>query len=110
MTKETIVIGGAEAIETQATARGFRRSLFDRMSRFCLLSLFCLLIPVILFADIVHVYERSLAGGAVSQMRLRPSLATFFRIHCRCSAVSRKQFTNTTALYCSNGICGRSER
>ncbi len=54
---------GTKATEaTKATARGFRRS------RLGLLSLFGLLIPMGLFADIVHVYERSLAGGVASQM------------------------------------------
>ena len=52
-------MGGAEA---KATAKRFRRS------RLGLLSLFSLLIPLSLFADIVHVYERSLAGGVASQM------------------------------------------
>ncbi len=54
---------GTKATEaTKATARGFRRS------RLGLLSLCGLLIPMGLFADIMHVYERSLAGGVASQM------------------------------------------
>ena len=57
MTKETIVIGGVKAKVT-----GSRLGLF---------SLFCLLSPLCLFADVVHVYEQTLAGGVASQTRDR---------------------------------------
>ena len=43
----------------QATAKRFRK---------CLFCLFCLASPFSLFADIVHVYQRTLAGGVATQL------------------------------------------